>query len=255
MTKMEEFRIYFAKNLPVWYRPDDTDKQDPQYHMPEELSGLTIGEKMIIQRLSTYVPVVRYNKGQLGCKGHVCCFPQDGDVIFNELPRLPQHVNIVHVVKHYKSKSGEKTSFMFKIRRNVVLQALYWLKEHHPGYADINIKPSNLDWMNGTEEADLTTDVTDDDEINEEENDDDNGNENDLGPSRSQVHDVEVSDEETAFRVCGMYNQSPDAKLDGHMADTIREIANATEEGTPGSSQDIPYAYDNEGDNEGDNVN
>ena len=69
MTKMEEFRIYFAKNLPVWYRPDDTDKQDPQYHMPEELSGLTIGEKMIIQRLSTYVPVVRYNKGQLGCKG------------------------------------------------------------------------------------------------------------------------------------------------------------------------------------------
>ena len=105
---MEEFRIDFAKNLPVWYRKDDCNKRDPQYHLPEELIGLSVGEEMLIQRYSTYVPVVRYNKGQLGCKGHVCCFPQDGDDVFMELPRLPKSVNIVHVVKHYKGDNNEK---------------------------------------------------------------------------------------------------------------------------------------------------
>ena len=37
-----------------------------------------------------------------------------------------------------------------------VLDALYWLKDHHTGYSDIKIMTENLDWMNGADSADLS---------------------------------------------------------------------------------------------------
>lgn len=36
-----------------------------------------------------------------------------------------------------------------------MLKALEWLKLHHRGYRDIEIKPNNLDWMGTEEEMDL----------------------------------------------------------------------------------------------------
>ncbi len=38
-----------------------------------------------------------------------------------------------------------------------VLEALLWLKKHNTHYADITINESNLDWMNGQNEANIGT--------------------------------------------------------------------------------------------------
>ena len=46
-------RIPDPYNLPVWYDSNGVI----QYHLPEELQDLRIGEQLIIQRLSLYVPI------------------------------------------------------------------------------------------------------------------------------------------------------------------------------------------------------
>ena len=48
-----------------------------QHHVPRELSCLTIGEQLLIQRVSPHVPIAHVKNGTLGIKGHVCSFSQD----------------------------------------------------------------------------------------------------------------------------------------------------------------------------------
>jgi hypothetical protein len=77
--------------------------------------------------------------------------------ICEELPR--KKVNLVCVVKQYTTSiTRELCQHEFIIRRDKVLGALYWLKEHHPGYHDINIEEKNLDWMNGCDQKHLNSD-------------------------------------------------------------------------------------------------
>jgi hypothetical protein len=38
-----------------------------------------------------------------------------------------------------------------------VLEALLWLKKHNAHYANITIDESNLDWINGQNEANIRT--------------------------------------------------------------------------------------------------
>ncbi len=46
------------------------------------------------------------------------------------------------------------------VNKQNVLKALSWLKKHNPHYADITINESNLDWMNGKNEANIGTQAT-----------------------------------------------------------------------------------------------
>ena len=78
-------------NLPVWY---DSLGQI-HYELPEQLKNLRIGEQMMIQKLSLYVPIQYLRFGQLCCSGHVCAFPQDIHNICYILPRLPAQVTRV----------------------------------------------------------------------------------------------------------------------------------------------------------------
>ena len=43
------------------------------------------------------------------------------------------------------------------VNKQNVLEALLWLKKHNAHYADITINESNLDWMNGQNEANIGT--------------------------------------------------------------------------------------------------
>ena len=78
------------KALPVWY--DSTG--NVQYEAPEELTCLTIAEKMLIQLASVVVPLRHVKNGIFGITGHVCSFEQDvnqsGDTIHATLvmPKL-----------------------------------------------------------------------------------------------------------------------------------------------------------------------
>ncbi len=44
-----------------------------------------------------------------------------------------------------------------RVNKQNVLEALLWLKKHNAHYADITINESNLDWMNGQNEANIGT--------------------------------------------------------------------------------------------------
>ena len=48
-----------------------------------------------------------------------------------------------------------------KVNRKRVVTALYWLKEHHSDYADIEIKEENLAWMKGEEESNAIEHISD----------------------------------------------------------------------------------------------
>ena len=56
------------KDLPIWY-----DKNEiPQYYLPEQLQSLREGEKLLIQQVAAYVPLLHLKDGQIGSRGHVC---------------------------------------------------------------------------------------------------------------------------------------------------------------------------------------
>jgi hypothetical protein len=59
--------------LPVWYN----DTGEVQYELPVELQSLRLGEKLLIQRFSCFVPIVHIRNGIMGLKGHCCCFKRE----------------------------------------------------------------------------------------------------------------------------------------------------------------------------------
>ena len=140
--------------LPVWY--DDND--NVQYHVPIELQNLRLGEQLLIQRLSCFVPIVHIKHGIMGIHGNCVCFRQDTAEVCNVLPRT--RVNAVKIIRSYNNKeiSGIQNYNIFVIRRDVVLRALRWLKKYHKWYRDdpdLVIQESNLDWMGESNEVQL----------------------------------------------------------------------------------------------------
>src|SRR5687767_12679367 len=122
--------------------------------------------------------------GQIRSRGHVCSFVQDISSICTELPRLPDDVQFVKVVKKYLQEGGEVSSKMFVVRKKVIIDALKWLKEYNKEYEDIEIKESNLDWIENKNEQELPAHLI--------ENDDDKATKNlpasvDMGPSQIQT--------------------------------------------------------------------
>ena len=95
---------YYLKRgaLPVWWKDGV-----PMYRIPEELSCLTHAEKMLIQRVSPFVPLHHIRQGVLGIKGHVCAFEQDIGKFMNKLPRSPKDVTVIKVpVKSRPAQPG-----------------------------------------------------------------------------------------------------------------------------------------------------
>jgi hypothetical protein len=72
------------KALPTW-----TEKGKVIYHVPRELSNLSIAEYLLIQRVSPLIPVIHIKNGILGSRGHIVSFFQDITSIVTVLPRLP----------------------------------------------------------------------------------------------------------------------------------------------------------------------
>jgi len=140
--------------LPVWFN----EKDEVQFNIPEELKYLRLGEQLLIQRLSCFIPIVHIKNGLMGIHGHCISFRQDVAEICNILPRT--RVNAIKIIKSYKNldSHGIQDFDLFIIRRDVVLKALKWLKTFHKWYRDdpdLIIRESNLDWMGEKESASL----------------------------------------------------------------------------------------------------
>ena len=138
-----------ADMLPLWIDEFGND----QFYVPEVLSCLREGEKLLIQQISVFVPLHHLKYGQLGTRGHIVSFPQDITEVCKKLPRTPENVKLIRVVKHFKLAEGEITSTSFMIRKKNVLDALQWLQKYNVHYADIEIVGENMDWIaNGSEQ-------------------------------------------------------------------------------------------------------
>ena len=71
-----------SNGLPVWYSGGV-----PIYTLPECLVGLSIAERLLIQRISPFVPLMHLKSGVMGMTGHCCAFEQDVEGFVNRLPR------------------------------------------------------------------------------------------------------------------------------------------------------------------------
>jgi hypothetical protein len=141
----------FDTRLPLW--TDSTGTR--RYDLPPELLGLSEAEKLLISPLLLYVPLHHMQKGQIGCKGHVCCFEQNVASVCNSLPRLPDDINLIRVIKQYKDEDGAIAIKTFNVRKSKVLDALRFLKKYSIAFENVVIEEDNLAWMEGEEEYDL----------------------------------------------------------------------------------------------------
>ena len=111
------------KYLLVWF--DSNNKIQIQLH--SELLGLREGKKLLIQRITVYVPVHHLFKGQTGCKEHSTTFCQKISRGISILPNLPDNVQFVQVIKKFKDAHGDIGENSFVIRKNKVFDTLFWL--------------------------------------------------------------------------------------------------------------------------------
>ena len=140
--------------LPIWYN----DKNEKQFHIPNELQDLTVSEQLLIQRLSGYIPLVHIKNGTFGIKGSCCAFRQDITEVCNSLPR--KRVEMVKYIRAMSKESNELVSVrVLQVLKSKVMKALHWLKKYHIEYKNdtaLVIDETNLDWMGDQEEAQIT---------------------------------------------------------------------------------------------------
>ena len=136
------------KLLPIWYNKDG----QPQYHVPDVLEKLTHAEKMLIQKVSPFIPLHHIKHGIMGLSGHVCAFEQDIGSVATVLPRCAKDATLIRVLQETRTEIGDstnKSTRAFNVRRESVLNALRFLKDFNIEYKNIVIDDSRLDWING----------------------------------------------------------------------------------------------------------
>lgn len=151
--------------------------------MPNELSCLTFAEKQLIALASAHMSLIHIKNGTLGSRGHCVSVEQKISELFLTLPRKPGDLNILHVRRSGRSSDHEVYEKIFKVRKDKVLAALYWLVKHNVLYQEYNVQidPSNLDWMGDDDECTLPITCTIDTQ------DDDTPEDDDMGPSPDQT--------------------------------------------------------------------
>ena len=157
--------IWNGKSHPDWLPSWNDEKGNIHFDLPAELKDLREGEKLLIQRMSIYVPLEHLRYGAHGCHGHCCCFPQDVQEVCDVLPR--KHCEAIQVVKKYLLDDGNIGTVSFRIRRTKVLNALRWLKMHNHHYANITIEEKNLAWLGDEEEGLLPVTTVQQDDIDD----------------------------------------------------------------------------------------
>ena len=189
-AKLKNPNYYLEKRqLPVW-RKDGV----PIYTVPKELESLSHAEKMLIQRVSPFVPLHHIKQGVMGLTGHVCAFEQDIGELVQKLPRMPSDVSILRVFKTVNAEIGNsKSSHMkaFRVNKSKVLAALRFLKCYNSEYRDIEIDESRLDWIDGDEGILRSKEMETEEEILT--NQDDTAQNADIGPCPRQAFDPKAS--------------------------------------------------------------
>ncbi|KAJ1518875.1 hypothetical protein ONE63_011522 [Megalurothrips usitatus] len=119
--------------------------------VPEELQGLTFTEEQLIARVHPMITVFKLKGHQYGYKGNIINFCQD---VKSFAKVLPHNINdlssIINVIR--KNKDGDEIQHQVRVAK--IRNALMWLKNHNPFYADIEISEENLQLL--PENGDIT---------------------------------------------------------------------------------------------------
>ena len=109
-------------------------------NVPNELSCLTFAEKQLIALASAHMSLIHIKNGTLGSRGHCVSVEQKISELFLTLPRKPGDLNILHVRRSGRSSDHEVYEKIFKVRKDKVLAALYWLVKHNVLYQEYNVQ-------------------------------------------------------------------------------------------------------------------
>ncbi|CAB4021703.1 Hypothetical predicted protein, partial [Paramuricea clavata] len=118
--------------------------------VPTELQNLTQVEEMLIARALPIMRVYIKLGGQRGYLDHCVNLPQNVKELATSLPRYPRDLSVI-IVK------GKDNSFRdVAVTREKVHNALLWLFQHNPHYAELEI---NEDALNFLPENGIPTDI------------------------------------------------------------------------------------------------
>ena len=208
----------FTSVLPLWTNEDGV----LQYDVPEELSCLSEGEKLLIQQISVYVPLHHLKYGQLGAQGQIVSFPQDITEICKQLPRLPNDVSLIRVIKSFQLQDGEISSKSFMIHKEKVLSALRWLKKFNVLYADIEIIEENMSWIENGINQQLPPTIV---ETIVDHNTNTNYGQEDRGPAEGQIAGITdtAQDIEPSFGTIRQFNAHLPKVKDSQVVQSLTE--------------------------------
>ncbi|KAJ3454226.1 hypothetical protein MRS44_018120 [Fusarium solani] len=115
--------------------------------VPGSLPSLTMVEEMLIARVHVHVKVLQVRGSQYKYRGHVAHFLRNVGRLFEELPVLPEELDIVLLRPpdmegdpHFQQQFARD----FRVRRSCLLTWLHYLQRHHPGYRDIVVRQDRL---------------------------------------------------------------------------------------------------------------
>ena len=104
------------------------------YSVPPELARLSLAEKLLIQKISPFVPLQHIRQGVMGLKGHVCAFEQDISGVCRDLPKLPSDISIIRIIKEISveigNSKGEWKSFNTKSKSEIAVDIIDELVEY-----------------------------------------------------------------------------------------------------------------------------
>jgi hypothetical protein len=96
-------------------------------NVPGELNDLTFAEKKLIAVASSHMPLIHLKKGTLGSRGHCISVEQKILELFTTVPRKPGDLNLLNVRRSGRYSDNEVSERVFKVRKDKVLAAIYWL--------------------------------------------------------------------------------------------------------------------------------
>ena len=193
--------------------------------VPEELSGMSDAEQMLIARLAPTVHVHILKHGGIASKGHCIAFPQAVQEPATILPRLPAEVDIIRV----RRQGRDDTHKDFRVRRYRVQQALCWLKDNNPAYSDIVIDVARI--HNLPEDGQLPNLRTI--EFSETERVDDQG----PAPQQLDAGETDGNDDST---VSGIILPEPGVNVQEQVEAAINEVVTEPQEAETEESQRRP---------------
>ena len=140
--------------------------------------------------------------------------------ICKELPRLPNDVTIIKIMKTFNEEIdyGARTK-MFSVNKNNVVCTLYWLRMNHKGYRDIKINVKNLTWIDG-KSGDLKS-VVNEEYVADSFND----FEEDKGPAPKQIRNIlKTNDHNSSFGIIEESNFGLPSKADLKPFKTLKKL-------------------------------